>query len=199
MAFFSTAQIVGYVALILGVAGFLQKSDLKLKLLTGSESLAYTLHFFLLGNPVASASAFVSAMRFFVSVRSRSPVLAVIFIVLNLAAGVFTATSAIGWLLVIFNCVATYGAFMLRGIPMRLSFLSSTVLWLTNNIVSGSIGGTVLESTVAVANTVTIIRMLRDGRAQDGGNSGTVAAMPNETACAIIAKVKAMFYGGAEK
>jgi len=47
----------------------------------------------------------------------------------------------------------------MRGIPMRLVLLVSTLLWLVNNIVSGSIGGTSLEVVIAIANTWTMVHM----------------------------------------
>jgi hypothetical protein len=54
--------------------------------------------------------------------------------------------------------------FTMDGVPLRLVLLSSTFLWLANNVVSGSIGGTMLELVIAVANGSTIIRMLRQAR-----------------------------------
>jgi hypothetical protein len=161
MDFFSPAQIVGYVALVLGIAGFLQKSDFKLKLLIGGESTAYMVHFFLLGNPVASAGAAVNAVRLFASTKWTAPWLAVLFIAANLIVGWLTATTVLGWTLIAFNCIATYATFLLRGVPMRLCFLSSTCVWLVNNIVSGSIGGTVLETCIVIANSTTTIGMIR--------------------------------------
>jgi|GEM_PF-169995 hypothetical protein len=174
MDFFSPAQIVGYVAFVLGITGFLQKSDFKLKLLVGGESAAYALHFFLLGNPAASGGAAVNAVRLFASAKSTSPWLAVLFIAVNLIVGYFTATTVLGWLLVVFNCIATYAAFCLRGVPMRLCFLSSTCVWLVNNVLSGSIGGTVLETCIIVANSATTLKMIR-ARIKRLGDEGAPA------------------------
>ena len=42
---------------------------------------------------------------------------------------------------------------------MRLVLLTSTSLWLANNILSRSVGGTVLESIIAAASISTIARM----------------------------------------
>jgi hypothetical protein len=42
---------------------------------------------------------------------------------------------------------------------MRAVLLVCTLLWLANNILSGSIGGTLLESVIALANISTIIRL----------------------------------------
>ena len=42
---------------------------------------------------------------------------------------------------------------------MRLVLLGGTFLWLANNILSGSIGGTALEATIAMVNIVTMTRI----------------------------------------
>lgn len=160
MQFFSTAQCFGYLAFVLGVSAFLQKSDRKLRTLNGSESLVYAVHFFLLGNPCASASALVSGTRSFLSLKVRSPFLAAAFVLVNVAFGFALAKSAAGWLPVIGSCFATLAIFLMRGVRMRLVLLVSTLCWLANNILSGSIGGTLLEFTIAAANIVTVTRML---------------------------------------
>jgi hypothetical protein len=55
--------------------------------------------------------------------------------------------------------------FLMQGIPMRLTMLCGTGLWIANNVISGSIGGTALEVVIAVVNVTTIRRMARDARA----------------------------------
>jgi hypothetical protein len=42
--------------------------------------------------------------------------------------------------------------------------LASTALWLVNNVLSRSIGGTLLESLIAAASVSTILRMLAERR-----------------------------------
>jgi hypothetical protein len=49
----------------------------------------------------------------------------------------------------------------MRGIPFRCVLLVSTLLWLANNVISRSIGGTILEVSNAVVNISTIIRLGR--------------------------------------
>jgi hypothetical protein len=44
---------------------------------------------------------------------------------------------------------------------MRLLMLCGTVLWTTNNVISGSIGGVVLKIVVALMNASTIRRLYR--------------------------------------
>lgn len=159
--FFSPAQCVGYLALLLGVCAFLQRQDHRLKRFNACQSLAYALHFFLLGNAAAAASSLVSSFRSFAAVRTRSLWLAGAVISVNLLMAFWLVHSPWGLLPILAACLGTYAMFRLTGLPLRLTLLLGTVLWFTNNLHSGSIGGTVLESFVGVANLLTIARMLR--------------------------------------
>ncbi len=161
MEIFSPAQVVGYIALILGVTAFLQKKDQRLKFFNAVQSLVYGLHFVLLGHLPACASSLVSSLRSFLALRCRSLWLGVVMIAANLALGAAFVTSWAGWLPVIGSCIATFAIFTMRGIPFRLVLLASTLLWLANDIVTGSIGGTVLELANATINIVTMVRLAR--------------------------------------
>jgi hypothetical protein len=48
---------------------------------------------------------------------------------------------------------------------MRLVMLCGTGLWIANNLIVGSIGGTALEVVVALVNLTTIVRLWRQARA----------------------------------
>jgi hypothetical protein len=161
MGIFSPAQLAGYLALALGVTAFLQRSDRRLKLFNATQSLAYALHFVLLGNPPAAASAIISSCHGFLAVRYRSLLLAAAIIAVNLAVGAALTSTRAGWLPIAATCIATAAIFTLNGIPLRGALLACTLLWLANNLYSGSIGGTVLELANAVINVTTMIRLAR--------------------------------------
>jgi hypothetical protein len=165
-AIFSPAQCVGYVAFVLGVTAFLQRHDRRLKWFSGCQTLAYALHFFLLGNPAAASSSLLSSMRSFIAIRYRSMWLVVVIITLNVAIGAAVVRTPFGWLPVIGACIGTYSVLRLQGLTMRMMLFVGTILWLTNNILSGSIGGTGLEAFIGVANLSTMARMLRERRAE---------------------------------
>jgi hypothetical protein len=57
------------------------------------------------------------------------------------------------------SCIGTYALYWLKGIRMRALMLVGTFLWVLNNIVSGSIGGTALECVILVTNAFTIWRL----------------------------------------
>jgi hypothetical protein len=163
---FSPAQCVGYVAFVLGVASFLQTDDRRFKLFMASECLAYIIHFALLGNPTAVASSCVSFVRSVVALRTRSPWVAMAVVAVNVAFGLAIADKPSDWLPLAASCLGTLGLFLLQGIPMRLVMMGGTLLWIANNIIAGSIGGTALEVIIAIVNGVTIWRMYRQGAAQ---------------------------------
>jgi hypothetical protein len=161
MSLFSPAQLVGYIALILGVTAFRQKTDRRLKLFSATQCVFYAVHFLLLRNLPASASSSISGVRSFLALKTRSRLLAAVFIIINLGAGFIFAKNGAGWLTIIASCAGTYAMFAMKGVPMRAVLLACTLLWLTNNILSRSIGGTLLESTIAITNISTMFRMVR--------------------------------------
>jgi hypothetical protein len=162
---FSPAQLVGYIAFVLGVTAFSQKADHRLKAFSAGQGVVYSLHFLLLGNLPACAAAFLSATRSTLALRYRSLALAAVMVALNLAAGAAFVRTPAGWLPVVGSCIAAAAMFTLGGVPLRLCLLCSTFLWLTNDIVSGSIGGTLLELTIAAVSSSTIWRMSRAAEA----------------------------------
>ena len=166
--FLSPAQLVGYLSLVLGVTAFSQKVDKRLKLFNSLESMSNTVHFLLLGNPPAVVSCVLASGRSMLAIRIRSLALAVIFIVANLGMGLYVLKSPWGLLPIIGSCGATWAAFMMKGIPLRVVFLCSTLCWLANNILSGSVGGTLLESFITTASCITIARMLIDNARSRG-------------------------------
>lgn len=163
---FAPAQCVGYIAFVLGVASFLQKDDRRFKLFMAGECLAYIVHFALLGNPTAVASSTMSLLRSVLALYTRSLWVAAGVVAANLALGLSLATRAADWLPLGASCIGTLALFLLRGIPMRLAMLCGTGLWIANNIIAGSIGGTALEIVIAAVNMTTIWRMARAARVE---------------------------------
>jgi len=161
---FSPAQCVGYVAFVFGVGSFLQTDDRRFKQWMAAECLAYVVHFALLGNPTAAASAMVSVLRSVAALRTRQAWVAAVFIAASLTLGVVLVKQPADWLPLVASCLGTFALFRLQGAPMRLVMLCGTLLWVANNMLSGSIGGTALELVIAVVNSTTIVRLLRQQR-----------------------------------
>ncbi len=159
---FSPAQCVGYIAFVLGVTAFMQRDDRRFKQCMAAECFAYIVHFALLGNPTAVASSTMSLLRSVLALRTRALWVALVIVAANIALGFALATSAAAWLPLAASCIGTLALFLLRGVPMRLVMLCGTFLWIGNNLVSGSVGGTALETVIAIVNMRTIWLMARE-------------------------------------
>jgi hypothetical protein len=141
------------------MAGFLQKSDLRFKQLMALECAAYVIHFLLLNQWTASASASVSMGRSIAAVRYPFKAVGMLFMGLSLMCGFLLYTSWISWLPITASCLGTFALFFLKGILMRFVMLWGTVLWLIHNHWVGSLGGTVLEGFLCITNVVTIYQL----------------------------------------
>ncbi|TBW39735.1 YgjV family protein [Siculibacillus lacustris] len=159
---FSTAQCVGYLAFALGISAFLQKRDGRLKAFNSAQSFAYAVHFVLLGNLPAGSTAAISGVRSFLAIRTRSPWMALVLVLVNIGVGFWVGAHGVGWIPVAAGSVATVALFLMRGIALRLALFGCTLAWLANNWLSGSIGGVALETIIAVVNAATMIRLRRD-------------------------------------
>ncbi|MDZ4813733.1 MAG: YgjV family protein [Pseudomonadota bacterium] len=158
---FSAAQIAGYFAFVLGVVCFLQRDDRRFKQVMIAQALSYAIHFAMLGATSSMASALIALLRTTLSLYSSSLRLALAIVALNLAIGPWLVHVWTDWLPLIATCIGTLALFLFQGIAMRLVLLTSTMLWLINTILVGSIGGTALEVMIAIANIVTIWRLWR--------------------------------------
>lgn len=168
-AWFSPAQLFGYVAFVLGVGCFLQTDDRRFKWFMTGECVAYVVHFALLGNPTAVASSTLSMLRSVLSLHTRSKWVAVGVVAANIGFGLAIASRPSDWLPLTASCLGTIALFTLQGVPMRALMLCGTGLWIANNLIAGSIGGTALEIVIAAINLTTIARLVRAARAQPVG------------------------------
>ncbi|MGF1735670.1 YgjV family protein [Photobacterium satsumensis] len=155
----SLAQALGFVSFVLGIAAFYQKDDKKLKVVMVIFNINHMMHFFLLGAVTAGFSALLSAFRTALSVKFQSKYLAYFFIACNLIVGFYLADRWLDLLPIAGACIGTYALFCLEGIKLRLAFFVGALCWLSNNIVVGSIGGTLLEATLLSVNVVTMLRL----------------------------------------
>jgi hypothetical protein len=159
--FFSLAQLTGYVAFAIGVYAFLQTDDRRLKASIGVQASSYAVHFLFLGSPAAATASTVTAVRALLSLYTRSSWVAVALLAANVGFGFVMAENAVGWLPVLASCAGTVSFFWLKGIGMRLVLLGATACWLANNLILGSIGGTLLELFLGTVNAWTCYRLWR--------------------------------------
>lgn len=153
------AQAVGLLSFALGIFCFYQKNDKKLKLVMLCVNLNNTLHYALLGAWTASIASIFSSVRTGLALKTTSPAVAYGFIGVTLAFGGYFANNWLDMLPILGACIGTYAIFCLSHIKMRIAFLAGAVCWLANNIIVGSIGGTLLECTLLCVNLTTIYRL----------------------------------------
>lgn len=166
---FSPAQLLGYAAFGFGMACFAQTDDRRFKVYMALECGAYVLHFLLQQQATAAASTAVSLARSLASIHARKPAVGLFFIGLSLAAGVALHSGWVSWLPVAASCIGTTALFFLHGLRMRLLMLAGTLLWLVNNLIIGSLGGSLLEACLLLANLRTIRSMWLAERAAARG------------------------------
>lgn len=157
-------QILGFVALGLGVSALLHKKDNALKVLLSCQSFVLSAHFFLLGANGATVACFVSGTRNLTSIYSKFKHLAIFFITLYVVLGYFRYESWIDLLPLSATIVTTIGFFYLEKIPMRLTVLYATSMWLIHNAIVMSLGPLIMESLIFVANLKTIYSLYKEDK-----------------------------------
>lgn len=155
-------QVCGLVALGFCVAGFANRNDDRLMVLLISANVAFALMFAFFESWTAAALTVLVILRialarkFLGSWRVMTAVLAVNLLVAavtwRVPTDIFPLTAAV---------LGTVGMFMLRGISLRIVLGLAALSWMLNNIVIGSVGGTLAEGMVLVTNIITIIRLHR--------------------------------------
>jgi len=165
--YFSLPQILGYATFLLSMVTFSQKQDHRLKIWMSVQTLFYASHLYLMGNPAAAAGALLAVVRNMLSLRTRAWSVALLLLFANVLLGVFLVKAVWNVLPLLAVAIATVSIFRLEGMQMRLGVLCASLLWLVNNILTGSIGGTALELMIATVNSITIFRLYRAGLKQE--------------------------------
>ncbi|WP_342610046.1 YgjV family protein [Vibrio tritonius] len=156
------AQALGFVSFALGISTFYQKNDRRLKIVMLIFNLNHLVHYLLLGSMVSALSIGLSALRTASAIYTSSKWVAALFVIGGIAFGVSIADDWWDLWPVVGTTIGTLAIFTLQGIPMRIAFMLGGMCWLINNILVGSIGGTLLETTLLSVNCLTIGRILRD-------------------------------------
>ncbi|MCL9773988.1 YgjV family protein [Vibrio methylphosphonaticus] len=153
------AQWVGVGSFALGLLSFWQTDDRRLKQCMLGFYVVHALHFILLGSMTSAFASGLSFLRTALAIRYSGQYLCwATILVLALFGGLF-ATSWIQVFSVIGTSIGTYAIFQLKGISLRLTLCLGASCWLINNILMGSVGGTMLESCLIVLNLTTAYRI----------------------------------------
>lgn len=157
-------QAIGIVAFLIGATAFLHQDGHKFRLHLTVFQIVLCSHFILMGAVTAAVGCGISALRSYASTRTQSSLVMWFFIGLLWVMGLLNVEHSYEILTIFGASVATWGLFKTRGIHMRLLILFNSFCWLTNNLLLGSIGGTMMEATFIIVNAVTIYKMYRNSK-----------------------------------
>jgi hypothetical protein len=158
------AQMLGFVSYGLGMLAFYQKDDRRLKIVMFIFNVNHMVHYLLLGSSVSALASSISALRTGTSLFTSSKYVAATFMLVTVSLSYYVVEEWWQIWSVLGVIIGTFTLFMLKGIAMRIGFLIGSFCWLTNNILVGSIGGTMLEATVSAMNLFTIYRLVKQNK-----------------------------------
>lgn len=158
-------QFFGLVALVICLVAFASKHDDRLLVLLISANVAFALQFVFFESWTAAALTVLVIVRIVLARRylGSKPVMAGVLAVSGVAAWL-TWQSWIDVLPLTAMVLGTLGMFLLRGIAMRVFLGLAALAWMLNNLLIGTIGGTLAEALIVITNIITIIRLARAKR-----------------------------------
>lgn len=161
MTFYWFAQSIGVLAFLVGITMFFNRDDRRFKKQLSAYTAIIGIHFFLMGANAAGSSAVLNSLRTLVSLRTRSQMVMVVFIILTLVLGLGNAKHWMEVLPIIGTAVSTWALFRTSGLTTRCVMWCSTCCWVAHNIWLGSIGGSLIEGSFLFMNGFNIIRFRR--------------------------------------
>ncbi|ANU38229.1 YgjV family protein [Vibrio scophthalmi] len=153
------AQTIGMVAFFIGATAFLHSDGRRFRLHLMLFQIVLCSHFVMMGALVAAFGCGISAIRSYASTKTQSTPVMLFFIAMLWVMGVPQLEHYYEILTIFGSSVATYALFKMQGITMRLLVMFNSFCWFINNFLLGSIGGTLMELTFIMVNSVTILRM----------------------------------------
>lgn len=157
------AQAIGMVAFAIGATAFLHSDGRRFRLHLMVFQVVLCSHFIMMGALVAAFGCGISAIRSYASTKTQSTFVMLFFIAMLWIMGVPQLEHCYELLTIFGSSVATWALFKTQGIQMRLLVMFNSFCWVTNNLLLGSIGGTLMELTFIIVNSLTILRMYRAG------------------------------------
>lgn len=158
------AQTIGMVAYAIGATAFLHSDGRRFRLHLMLFQIVLCSHFVMMGALVAALGCGISAVRSYASTKTQSSGVMLFFIALLWGMGLPQLEHSYELLTIFGSSVATWALFKTQGIQMRLLVILNSLCWVINNVLLGSIGGTLMELTFIIVNSLTMVRMYRTGR-----------------------------------
>ncbi|PZQ46923.1 MAG: hypothetical protein DI551_04330 [Micavibrio aeruginosavorus] len=176
--YLSVAQISGYIALVIYIAAYAFKSDNVMKVTFSISNVLWVVHYYLIGAHTAALTTLIITLRNVLSLNSdnlpehKKKVMAAIFAVILLIAGIITWAGLVSIIPVSATIAATYMMFYLKGVKLRQAFWVLDAGWLLHAILVGSVSGGIYAVGSLLVNGYTIVKMMREEK--DSGADASI-------------------------
>ena len=155
---FIISQILAFIALIIGMAAFQFKD--RQNILRGwfFAAMFAAAHFYYLDNIEAAILVAIIGIRFLVSSMTFDKRLMYFFMAVSLAAYALTYTQPVSLLALTATMVGTWGTFQRSQTTVRLTMMSTELLWVVHNFIIWSPVAVGMEVLFFASNMLGFIR-----------------------------------------
>jgi hypothetical protein len=159
LSYINLVQGLDFLAFAVSIYAFSRTSDTQLRIGQAAQSLILALHFYLLGAHTAATMSLLTVVRNFLSLHKKIRHLAVMFIGIYIAFGIYTYNELVDILPILSTLLGTIAVFYLSGIKMRLAMMLSTTFWIIHNAIFISIGPLLMELFILTTTARTVYRL----------------------------------------
>lgn len=161
------AQALGVTGFVMGLWAFAQADDQRMKQILTVATWVFVAHFMLLDAQVAAAVSALTALRVWISTYSRSYNWMLVFIAAQIGLSTWLMSDWLEVLPLLNGLLGIFAMFRLAGAPLRLVMVACGLLGVAYNLAIGSVGGSLMDTTVIIMNLATIARLRRSERAAE--------------------------------
>lgn len=159
---FIVGQVIGFIALVIGLSSFFQHNMVKFKLLAGISSIMWSISYYLLNGITSSIILLTIAARQIVSIntpkwnQSQIKLVCGFFISITVIFTIITWHGYLSLLPLIASLIATIAYFYSDPITLRKRLLITDVFWLVNSIALQSYSHLIASILSIIINLITI-------------------------------------------
>jgi MFS family permease len=160
-------QAIGIIASGFVILGFTRKVDDHLKVFMFFGSVAFAIHFFMLGAYAGLFISIINCFRIGFSIYFfKSKKLMIFFIGAYILTGAVVYETIFDLLPFMSSTLSTYSMYMLSGIKLRMVSVVGSVAWMIYTMIFYSIGGIITNIFAISMNLTTITRLIINKRKQ---------------------------------
>ena len=164
----SPVQILGYIAALIGVIGFLQTSDFRMRLIVTIMGCLNIIHFIMLGAYVGAANTALATSRaglsMFEGIRRQAHFVVPSYVIISGGFLYFTYQQPADYFPFMATIIGSYAFFCLDGYKLRLGIACGGLCWLIHNVMVLSYGPTMMEICLFTINTTMAWRLYKKSR-----------------------------------